>query len=64
MAEEPALTAAISVRPGVIDTQMQADLRARHTAAMGPVSERFVRLHREGKLIRSVPPSLLLLLYY
>lgn len=57
MAEEPALTAAVSVRPGVIDTQMQADVRARHTGAMGPVAaERFVQLHREGKLIRFAPP--------
>ena len=64
MAEEPALTAAVSVRPGVMDTQMQADLRARHTAAMGTASERFVRLHSEGKLIRFVPLSPPLLLYH
>jgi NAD(P)-dependent dehydrogenase (short-subunit alcohol dehydrogenase family) len=52
-AEEPDL-AVISIRPGVIDTQMQADIRTKHKNAMGEGNERFQALHREGKLLRSV----------
>jgi len=52
-AEEPDLTA-VSIKPGVIDTQMQIDIRAKHKAAMGEGNERFQTLHREGKLLRSI----------
>jgi len=55
-AEEPDLTA-VSIKPGVIDTQMQIDIRAKHKAAMGEGNERFQALHREGKLLRPDQPG-------
>ncbi|KAF8532859.1 hypothetical protein BDD12DRAFT_764421 [Trichophaea hybrida] len=55
-AEEPDL-AIISIRPGVIDTQMQADIRTKHKNAMGEENERFQALHREGKLLRPDQPG-------
>jgi NAD(P)-dependent dehydrogenase (short-subunit alcohol dehydrogenase family) len=48
--EEPALTV-VALRPGVVDTAMQADIRDRGRLAMDPEkSAYFDALHREGRL--------------
>lgn len=49
-AEEPQITC-VSVRPGVVDTQMQAMLRQSGPGAMPPEQAAFYRdLHRQGRL--------------
>ncbi|KAI5848158.1 hypothetical protein BZA05DRAFT_446865 [Tricharina praecox] len=55
-AEEPRLTA-IAVRPGVVDTEMQREIREVHQAAMGAAGERFVDAHRDGKLLAPEVPG-------
>jgi NAD(P)-dependent dehydrogenase (short-subunit alcohol dehydrogenase family) len=52
--EEPTITA-LAVRPGIIDTEMQATIRREGENGM-PVDEheRFVRYHEEGQLL---PPE-------
>jgi NAD(P)-dependent dehydrogenase (short-subunit alcohol dehydrogenase family) len=48
--EEPSITA-VSVRPGVVDTQMQALIREKGPKAMPPeLSKYFINLKQEGKL--------------
>ncbi len=52
--EEPDITA-LAVRPGVVDTAMQAELRERGRDAMPPEQyQRFVEFHRRGELL---PPE-------
>ncbi|KAA8899034.1 hypothetical protein FN846DRAFT_990920 [Sphaerosporella brunnea] len=55
-AEEPNITA-ISIRPGVVDTQMQTDIRSVHKEAMGEGNERFQELYKEGKLLKPEQPG-------
>ena len=53
--EEPDITA-LAVRPGMVDTAMQAELRERGRGAMPPEAyQRFVEFHRNGDLL---PPEL------
>ncbi len=53
--EEPEVVA-LAVRPGVVDTAMQAELRTRGERAMKPeVYRRFIDYHRRGELL---PPEL------
>lgn len=54
--EEPLITS-ISLRPGVMDTQMQRDVRERHGRAMGAGQERFMELHRRGALLKPEKPG-------
>ncbi|KAK2783169.1 hypothetical protein FQN52_000383 [Onygenales sp. PD_12] len=55
--EEPEITS-IAIRPGMVDTQMQEELRAEHIDVLGPVyGERFLNAHREGKLLRPEQPG-------
>ncbi|KAK2808431.1 hypothetical protein FQN50_004639 [Emmonsiellopsis sp. PD_5] len=55
--EEPEITS-IAIRPGMVDTDMQAELRAQHIDVLGPVyGERFLTAHREGKLLRPEQPG-------
>ena len=49
-AEEPDVTT-ISIRPGMVDTEMQRELREVHNA------ERFVQVHQEGKLLKPQQPG-------
>jgi len=50
-AEQTALTfRAITLRPGVIDTDMQAAIRSQQPEAL-PVVESFKALHRDGRLV-------------
>ena len=55
-AEEPEITA-ISVRPGVVDTAMQKDIRELHGEAMGEGWKKFEELHKDGKLLRPEQPG-------
>jgi len=56
-AEEPDVTA-ISFRPGVVDTAMQAAIRSEGAAGMPREEyERFVAYHREGELLPPAVPG-------
>ncbi|KAL8834029.1 MAG: hypothetical protein Q9170_003960 [Blastenia crenularia] len=56
-AEEPSLTC-MSIRPGVVDTQMQMDVRDKHSALMDEKDvSKFHNLHQEGKLIKPEQPG-------
>lgn len=56
-AEEPAITA-VSLRPGVVDTQMQAEIRHSSKGAMPTARrERFRRLKRGGELAPPAAPA-------
>ncbi|KAK2732963.1 hypothetical protein FQN57_002332 [Myotisia sp. PD_48] len=49
--EEPEITS-ISIRPGMVDTKMQEELRSQHVNALGPKdSVRFISAHAEGRLL-------------
>lgn len=55
--EEPDITA-VSVRPGVVDTEMQATIRAEGRAVMTAEGhDRFLSLHEEGKLLDPAVPG-------
>lgn len=54
--EETSITS-ISLRPGVVDTQMQTDIRLKHHQAMGPSHAKFLRLHADGGLLDPEDPG-------
>ncbi|KLJ10088.1 oxidoreductase [Blastomyces silverae] len=55
--EEPDITS-ISIRPGMVDTQMQEELREKHIDVLGPVQgRRFVDAHKDGKLLKPEQPG-------
>ncbi|PWN51365.1 NAD(P)-binding protein [Violaceomyces palustris] len=55
--EEPEL-ACFAVRPGVVDTDMQTQIRSQGTSVMSPSEfERFIKLHEEGKLLKPELPG-------
>ena len=55
--EEPSITS-IAVRPGVVDTDMQRQLREVHSAVMAEKdNEKFLGLHQAGKLLRPDQPG-------
>lgn len=55
--EEPQITA-VAVRPGVVDTDMQVEIREQHRAAMGEEGySRFAELHKTGKLLKPEQPG-------
>ncbi|ODH24408.1 hypothetical protein ACO22_05323 [Paracoccidioides brasiliensis] len=55
--EEPDITS-ISIRPGMVDTEMQEELRAKHIDVLGPVQgKRFVDAYKEGKLLKPEQPG-------
>jgi NAD(P)-dependent dehydrogenase (short-subunit alcohol dehydrogenase family) len=51
--EEPEITS-ISIRPGMVDTQMQKNLRSEY---LGVIGERFVNAYKEGKLVQPEQPG-------
>jgi NAD(P)-dependent dehydrogenase (short-subunit alcohol dehydrogenase family) len=56
-AEEPDVTT-VSIRPGVIDTAMQQEIRDVHLRNMDPKdAEKFSSAHRDGKLNRPEQPG-------
>ncbi len=55
--EEPSVTT-ISIRPGVVDTDMQRDLREVHSAVMAKKDiEKFMGLHKNNQLLRPEQPG-------
>lgn len=55
--EEPVITS-ISLRPGVVDTEMQREIREEHAAAMGDeIHKVFVNYHKTGKLLKPDQPG-------
>ncbi|KAG9199507.1 hypothetical protein G6514_008470 [Epicoccum nigrum] len=55
--EEPDVTT-VSIRPGVVDTEMQRAIREEHNLAMSSTDqEKFHGLHKEGKLVRPEQPG-------
>ncbi|KAF2997657.1 hypothetical protein E8E13_005543 [Curvularia kusanoi] len=55
--EEPSVTT-VSVRPGVVDTEMQRAIREEHVKGMSEKDqEKFHGLHKEGKLVRPEQPA-------
>ena len=58
LANEEDKIAAFAVRPGVVDTDMQTLLRAKGKEAMKEAEiERFLTLHKEGKLLKPEQPA-------
>ncbi|KAL8758016.1 MAG: hypothetical protein Q9199_001800 [Rusavskia elegans] len=56
-AEEPNLTC-LSIRPGVVDTQMQSDVRNVHSALMDEKDvAKFHTLHQQGQLVKPEQPG-------
>ncbi|EAS29716.1 short chain dehydrogenase/reductase [Coccidioides immitis RS] len=55
--EEPEVTC-IAIRPGMVDTQMQEELRSEHIDVLGPNDgQRFITAHKEGKLLPPEKPG-------
>ena len=55
--EEPDVTT-VSIRPGVVDTDMQRELREVHHKAMEKQdAERFFTMHREGTILKPEQPG-------
>jgi hypothetical protein len=54
--EEPDITT-ISVRPGVVDTDMQAVVRGNSTVMDAKDAEKFKSLHESGKLLKPEQPG-------
>jgi NAD(P)-dependent dehydrogenase (short-subunit alcohol dehydrogenase family) len=54
--EEPDITT-IAVRPGIVDTDMQAEVRGHKNVMEEKDAEKFRTLHEEGKLLRPEQPG-------
>ncbi|EEP77688.1 conserved hypothetical protein [Uncinocarpus reesii 1704] len=55
--EEPEITS-LAIRPGMVDTQMQEELRSDHIQVLGPEDGgRFIAAHKEGKLLPPEKPG-------
>ncbi|GBF65390.1 oxidoreductase [Trichophyton mentagrophytes] len=55
--EEPEIVS-ISIRPGMVDTDMQHHLRCQHLGILGPKdSAKFVKAHEDGKLLKPEQPG-------
>ncbi|KAI9870384.1 MAG: hypothetical protein M1830_004316 [Pleopsidium flavum] len=55
---EEAEVTTVSIRPGVVDTQMQRELReVHHTAMAKDDAENFFSLHRDGRLLKPEQPG-------
>lgn len=56
-AEEPDVTS-VSIRPGMVDTEMQRELREVHgTALDAEMHSKFTGVHKDGKLLRPDQPG-------
>ncbi|KAE8153491.1 hypothetical protein BDV25DRAFT_149251 [Aspergillus avenaceus] len=56
-AEEPDV-ATFSIQPGVVDTEMQRELREDHATSLVPMMHsKFTTLHKEGKLLKPEQPG-------
>ena len=55
--EEPEVTT-ISIRPGMVDTEMQRELREVHVTNLEPqVHAKFTTVHKDGKLLKPEQPG-------
>ncbi|KAL2863968.1 SDR family oxidoreductase [Aspergillus lucknowensis] len=55
--EEPDVTS-VSIRPGMVDTEMQRELREDHATTLEPqVHAKFTTVHKEGKLLKPEQPG-------
>ncbi|KAL4919666.1 hypothetical protein BDW62DRAFT_178790 [Aspergillus aurantiobrunneus] len=55
--EEPEVTS-VSIRPGMVDTEMQRELREDHATTLEPqVHSKFTAVHQEGKLLKPEQPG-------
>jgi NAD(P)-dependent dehydrogenase (short-subunit alcohol dehydrogenase family) len=55
--EEPDVTA-VSIRPGIVDTEMQRAIREEHNKTMSESDqEKFHGLHKEGRLVKPEQPG-------
>ena len=55
--EEPDITS-VSIRPGMVNTQMQADLREKHTETLGEQdAQKYVSAYKENRLLRPEQPA-------
>ena len=55
-AEEPGVTT-VSIRPGVVDTHMQVEVRGYNTVMDEKDTKKFKSLHEEGKLLKPEQPG-------
>jgi len=51
IAEEEPDILSLAVRPGVVDTEMQNDIRTKHAEVMGKGHDKFVQLKKDGGLL-------------
>lgn len=54
--EEPDITT-VAIRPGVVDTEMQVEVRGHNKVMDGKDAEKFKSLHEEGKLLKPEQPG-------
>ncbi|KAK2760024.1 hypothetical protein FQN54_002760 [Arachnomyces sp. PD_36] len=54
--EEPDVTT-VSIRPGMVDTDMQLELREEHLGNMGKDASKFTSAHENGKLLKPEQPG-------
>lgn len=55
--EEPEITS-LAIRPGMVDTGMQEELRTQHVTALGAQdSQRFLDAHEGGNLLKPEQPG-------
>lgn len=54
--EEPDIIS-VSIRPGMVNTQMQADLREKYTEALEQDAHRYVSAYKESRLLRPEQPA-------
>ncbi|KAA8650306.1 hypothetical protein EYZ11_001365 [Aspergillus tanneri] len=55
--EEPEVTT-VSIRPGMVDTDMQRELREDYATALEPqVHAKFITVHKDGKLLQPEQPG-------
>lgn len=54
--EEPEITT-VSIRPGVVDTEMQVEVRGHKSVMDEKDTEKFRTLHAEGKLLKPEQPG-------
>lgn len=54
--EEPDITS-LAIRPGMVDTQMQEELRNEHIEILRKDGKKFLDAHKEGKLLPPHKPA-------
>ncbi|KAL4877846.1 hypothetical protein BJY04DRAFT_196970 [Aspergillus karnatakaensis] len=58
LGEEEEDVVSVSVRPGMVDTEMQRELREDHATTLEPqVHAKFTGVHKDGKLLRPEQPG-------